>query len=83
LASGRNDRFYGVRITGRANWERPESTLLGHSAFAPGTALPAPLLSSNRRKLVFRSIPVTQVTETLHHLPATTSLIAAASWLPA
>jgi hypothetical protein len=43
----------------------------------------APLLPSNRRKLVFRSIPVTQVTETLHHLPATTSLIAAASWLPA
>jgi hypothetical protein len=43
----------------------------------------APLLSSNRRKLVFRSIPGTQVTETLHHLPATTSLIAAASWLPA
>jgi hypothetical protein len=45
-------------------------------------AVHAPLLSSNRRKLVFRSIPVTQVTETLHHLPATTSLIAAA-WLPA
>jgi hypothetical protein len=42
-----------------------------------------PIAVFRHRKLVFRSIPVTQVTETLHHLPATTSLIAAASWLPA
>jgi hypothetical protein len=41
------------------------------------------LLPSNSRKLVFRSMPVTQGTETPHHLPATTSLIAAVSWLPA
>jgi hypothetical protein len=54
---------------------------LGHSAFAFETALPAPLLPSNRRKLVFRSMPVTQEKETLHHPPATTSLIAAMSWL--
>jgi hypothetical protein len=59
---------------------RPQS---GRSAFAPGMALSAPLLPSNRRKLVFRSMPVTQGTETPHHLPATTSLIAAVSWLPA
>ena len=64
-------------------FELPLSTDLGHSAFAAAMALFAPLLPSNRRKLVFRSIPVTQVTETLHHLPATTSLIAAVSWLPA
>ena len=37
-----NDRFrrnFGVRTR---SGEGPESTLLGHSAFAPGTALPAP-----------------------------------------
>ena len=42
----------------------------------------APLLPSNRRKLVFRSMPVTQGTETPHHLPATTSLIAAVRGFP-
>jgi hypothetical protein len=52
-----NDRFKRMGITGRANRERPESTLLSRLARNPGTAASGQLLPNDDPAMTGPNVP--------------------------